>query len=212
MRIGVIGAGRIGATVGRLWVEVGHEVRFGSREPSRLGQVIETLGQRASAGTVAEAADFGEVVLCAAPYGAWPELASQIAGSLAGKVVLDAANPYPPRDGAFAREAIEAGEGAGVPVARLLHGARLVRAFSTVEAGALGRGAHREGDRIGIPLAGDDAQALEIAAALVGDAGFAPVIVGPLARAREFDPGTPVYNTGMSGRELAAALVGARQS
>ena len=66
--------------------------------------------------------------------------------------------------------------------------------------------AHRAGDRIGIPLASDDPQALELAADLVRDAVFAPVIVGPLERAREFDPGTPPYNSGMTGPELARAL------
>jgi predicted dinucleotide-binding enzyme len=70
--------------------------------------------------------------------------------------------------------------------------------------------AHRNGDRVGIPLAGDDMQATETAAQLVRDAGFDPVIVGPLARGKEFEPDTPVYNTGMSGRELRNILVGVR--
>jgi len=62
--------------------------------------------------------------------------------------------------------------------------------------------AHRDGDRVGIPLAGDDREAVETAASLVRDAGFDPVIVGALERGKEFEPGTPPYNTGMSGREL----------
>ena len=119
---------------------------------------------------------------------------------------MDSAKPYPERDGAFARRAIAAGEGSGLPVARLLPGARFVRAFTSVYYKVLETEAHRAGDRVGIPLAGDDEAALAVAAGLARDAGFDPVVVGPLARAREFDPGTPVYNTGMSGPQLAQAL------
>ena len=129
--------------------------------------------------------------------------------------VLNSANPYPGRDGEFARAVIAAGEGAGVPVARLLPDgllpdARLVRAFNSVYFKTLQTEALRSGDRVGIPLAGDDAAALDVAARLIRDAGFEPVVAGPLTAARSFDPGTPVYNTGMSGADLARALGVAR--
>jgi predicted dinucleotide-binding enzyme len=81
-------------------------------------------------------------------------------------------------------------------------GARWVKAFNTVYFKTLESDAHRDGDRVGIPLASDDAAALDVAAELVRDAGFDPVIVGPLARGKEFEPDTPMYNTGKSGREL----------
>jgi predicted dinucleotide-binding enzyme len=81
-------------------------------------------------------------------------------------------------------------------------GTRWVKAFNTVYFKTLEVEAHRDGDRIGIPIAGDDAKALETAAGLVRDAGFEPVIVGPLARGKEFEPDTPSYNTGMSGPSL----------
>jgi predicted dinucleotide-binding enzyme len=152
------------------------------------------------------------VVFCSVPFGAWPTLAPELAPLLSGKVVLDSANPYPDRDGVFAHETIAAGEGAGVPVARLLPGVRLVRAFNSVYFKTLQSEAHRAGDQVGIPLAGDDAPALELAARLVRDAGFEPVMVGPLVSARSFDAGTPVYNTGMSGAQLARALGVVRSS
>ena len=206
MNIGIIGAGNIAGTVGLLWAKAGHPVRFGTRHPDELGPLIAQAGLLASAGTPAEAARFGEVVFCSVPFGAWPTLAPELAPLLSGKVVLDSANPYPERDGAFAHETIAAGEGAGVPVARLLPGVRLVRAFNSVYFKALQSEAHRAGDQVGIPLAGDDPPALELAARLVRDAGFEPVMVGPLASARSFDAGTSVYNTGMSGAQLARAL------
>ena len=206
MRIGIIGAGNIGGTVGTLWAKAGHQVCFGVRRPDKLASLIEGIGAHAAAGTPKEAAMFGEVAFCAAPYGAWPDLAKQVGGDLAGKVVIDAANPYPERDGAFAEDAIRKGEGAGVPLAQLLPGVRLARAFNAVFWRTLETEAHRAGDRVGIPIASDDAGALAVTADLVRDAGFALVVVGPLAEARRFDPGAPVYNTGMSRTELARAL------
>lgn len=206
MNIGIIGAGNIAGAVGLLWAKAGHTVRFGSRHPEALGPLLAKVGVGASAGTAEEAARFGDVVFCSVPYGAWPDLAAAIATLVAGKVVIDSANPYPERDGAYASDAVAAGEGSGLPVARLLPGARLVRAFNSVYFRVLETEAHRAGDRVGIPLAGDNEDALALTAGLVRDAGFDPVLVGPLARAREFDPGTPVYNTGMSGPDLAQAL------
>jgi len=206
MNIGIIGAGNIAGAVALLWARAGHAVRFGTRHPETLGPLLAKVGGTASAGTAADAVRFGEALFCSFPYGAWPDLATAVAAFATGKVVIDSANPYPERDGAFASDAVAAGQGAGVPVARLLPGARLVRAFNSVYFKVLETEAHRAGDRVGIPLAGDDEDALALAAGLVRDAGFDPVLVGPLARAREFDPGTSVYNTGMSGPDLARAL------
>ncbi len=212
MNIGVVGAGMIGGTVGVLWAKAGPRIRFGTRHPESPGSLLAEAGPKASAGSPEEAARFGEIVFCSVPYGAWPTLAPALQPLVSGKVVLDSANPYPGRDGDFASAAIAAGEGSGVPVAQLLPGARLVRAFNSVYFKTLQTEAHRAGDRVGIPLASDDAAALDAAARLVRDAGFEPVVVGPLESARSFDPGTPVYNTGMSGAELARALGVARSA
>jgi predicted dinucleotide-binding enzyme len=206
MMIAIIGSGHIGGTVGRLWVSSGHDVCFGSRHPDELRTRLHAQNVPAHVGTVEEAAAFGDVVFTAVPYGSWPDLARTLGDALAGKVVMDAANPYPQRDGLAAQEAIDAGQGSGVPIAALLPGARLVRAFNSVFWRTLESEAHRKGERVGVPLAGDDDEALEVAARLVTDAGFDPVVVGPLVRARDFDPGTRVYNTGMTAVQLRAAL------
>jgi predicted dinucleotide-binding enzyme len=206
MRIGVIGAGRIGATIGALWLRAGHHVRFGARAPETLHERVGALGHHASAGTIDDAARFGEVVFTAAPYGAWPDLATILALEVAGKVVMDAANPYPARDGDFARHAVEAARGSGVPVAALLPGARLVRAFNSIFWEVLRDQANRAGERLAIPVAGDDHAALRTASALVRDAGFEPVVVGPLVQAAAFDVGEPAYNNPMTAAALERLL------
>jgi 8-hydroxy-5-deazaflavin:NADPH oxidoreductase len=204
LRIGIIGTGHIGGTLARLWVASGHEVLMSSRHPDELRGLAQQLGPRAHVGTPREAAVFGDVVLISVPYAAEPQIGRDLKAELAGKIVLDTGNPYPQRDGPMALEARR--EGTGVASARFLPGVRLVRAFNAINAGDLAREAHRKGGLYAIPLAGDDAQALEVAQQLVRDAGFEPVVVGPLSRAREFDVGTPVYTELMTAPELRAAL------
>jgi hypothetical protein len=202
MRIGIIGAGMIGATLAKLWADAGHTVLIASRHPEELEPLVTKLGRNASAGAPVDAAAFGEVILLTVPLGAVPQLASDLAPSLVGKVVLDTGNAYEKRDGAVAREASQHPKGSAGWAAEMFPGARWVKALNTVYFKVLEREAHRDGDRVGIPLAGDDQEAVEIAAALVRDAGFEPVGIGPLARGREFEPNTPPYNTGMSAKDL----------
>ncbi len=202
MRIGIIGAGMIGSTLARLWADAGHEIRLASRHPDSLAPLVAGLGPQASAGTPADAAAFGEVVMLTVPLKAIPELARELAPRLSAKIVLDTGNAYERRDGAAAREASAHSHGSAAWAAAYFPGARWVKAFNTVYFKTLETEAHRRGDPVGIPLAGDDPEALDVAARLVRDAGFDPVIVGPLARGKEFEPGTPPYNTGVSGRDL----------
>jgi predicted dinucleotide-binding enzyme len=206
MRIGIVGAGMIGSTVAKLWVAAGHDVRLASRHPEELKGLVQTLGQHASAGTPLEAAKFGEVVMLTVPLAALPELARDLSSALAGKIVLDTGNAYERRDGEAARAAVKHPQGSAGWAAAMFPGARWVKAFNTVYFKVLDKEAHRAKDPVGIPLASDDREALEVAARLVRDAGFDPVVVGPLARGKEFEPDTPVYNTGMSGRELRKIL------
>ena len=206
MRIGIVGSGRIGSTLGTLWVKAGHEVMFSSRHPEALEGLVSRLGPAASRGTPEEAARFGEVLLVSVPFHALPETGQAIAPHIAGKVVLETANPYPNRDGAIAEQVIAGGKGTGAFAREHLPGARVVRAFNSIWDQTLAKEAHRAGERVGIPLASDDAEAMRVAAQLVRDAGFDPVEVGGLGTAKRFDVGTPVYNTGMSGPAVRAAL------
>lgn len=204
LRIGIIGAGHIGGNLARLWVRAGHEVLLSSRHPEELRGLAASLGPKARVGTPREAATFGAVVLISVPYGALPQLGRDLSHELAGKIVLDTGNPYPGRDGEMAIEARR--EGTGVASVRFLPGVRLVRAFNAINYTDLANEAHRSGEPVAIPLAGDDKEALAVAQRLVRDAGLEPVVVGSLARAREFDVGTPVYTRVLTAAELRRAL------
>jgi 8-hydroxy-5-deazaflavin:NADPH oxidoreductase len=204
IKIGIIGTGHIGGTLARLWVKAGHEVLISSRHPDALQGLATSLGPLAHVGTPREAALFGDAVLISVPYEALPQVGHDLAKELAGKIVLDTGNPYPARDGDMALEARK--KGAGVASAEFLPGVRLVRAFNAITYIELANQAHRAGELAAIPLAGDDRQALEVAEGLVRDAGFEPVVVGPLASARKFDVGTPVYVKVLTAGQLREQL------
>ncbi|WP_217705377.1 NADPH-dependent F420 reductase [Peristeroidobacter soli] len=200
MRIGVIGAGSLGGTVGRLWVKAGHQVLFASRHPEELSAMARELGPRASAGTSAQAADFGDVILFAVPYRALTELGGQLQGALRGKVVLDSCNPSAAEYEAFVRETSVTS--VGELSSRLLPNTRLVRAFSAVDATAVAASFSRASDKLGVPLAGDDAAAVQIGEQLVRDAGCEPVTVGNLKAATNFQRGSPAFRANTTVSEL----------
>jgi predicted dinucleotide-binding enzyme len=204
MKIGVIGSGRVGGTIGGLWVKAGYEVMFSAREIGEVKELVAGLGPRARAGTPREAAAFGEVMLISVPYSALPQIGRDYAAELKGKPVLDTCNPIQARDGDMAVAA--RAKGTGVASVEFLPGVRLVRAFNCVGYNSMRSEAHRAGERLAIPLAADDDAALKIAIRLVQDAGFEPVVVGPLARAKEFDVGTPVFGRALTARELRKVL------
>lgn len=204
MRIGVIGAGSLGGTVGRVLVLAGYEVKFSSRHPEELASMTQNLGSRASTGTPREAAKFGSVLLFAVPYEALPQLGRDLKDDIRGKVVLDACNASSRTDSALARE-IQA-NGAGPTSAKLLPDARLVRAFSAVDATQVEASFKHEREKLGVPLAGDDAEAVRVAAQLVRDAGCEPVIVGNLAACKSFDRDGPGWRANTTAPNLRRLL------
>ena len=204
LRIGIIGSGNIGGAVGLRWAEAGHEILFSSRNPDQLGDLIEQGGAKTRAGFPQEAAEFGDVVLIAVPYAATPQVGRDYSPLMQGKIVIDCGNPVERRDGPMAADAIA--KGTGVASAEFFPGVRLVRAFNALSYREVEQEAHRDGELIGIPLAGDDAEAVAVTTQLIVDAGFDPVFVGGLERAREFDRGTDVYVKGMTAREMRAVL------
>src|SRR5689334_8824188 len=176
MKIGFIGSGNIGGAIGELLAKAGHEVFFSSRNPENLKPLVARVGPKARAGTSKEAIAFGDVVFLGVPFSSMPQIGQDYAAALKGKIVLDAGNPNVRRDGAIAEAAVA--KGAGLATAELLPGARIVRAFNQLNNKVFLSEAHRAGERLAVPIAGDDKEALSVASRLVTDAGFEPVVVG----------------------------------
>lgn len=201
LRIGIIGAGWLGGTVGKLLVQAGHEVMFSSRHPEELKPLAEELGARASVGTPKEAAAFGNVLLFAVPYDAIPQLGIDLKEEMKGKIVLDACNGG---SGQLGEEV--AAHGAGPTTAKYLPGTRLVRGFSSEDATAIEASAKRTTTKLAVPLASDDKAALEVAAQLVREVGCEPIIVGDLATGVKFQRSTPAFRANTTVPELRRRL------
>jgi 8-hydroxy-5-deazaflavin:NADPH oxidoreductase len=205
LRIGVIGSGHIGGTIGGLWVKAGHPVLFSSRHPDELKDLVTSLGELAQAGSVERAIAFGDVLFIAVPYGALPQIGEDYGAALKGKIMLDACNAVATRDGGALADEVGR-EGVGVVSQKYLTGARLVRAFNTLSYKIFATEANRPDPKVAVPVAGDDSEAVQTAAGLVRDAGFDPVVVGKLADASRFQRGGPGYGQAVSAAELKQKL------
>jgi predicted dinucleotide-binding enzyme len=207
MKIGIIGSGNIGATAAQLFIEAGHEVALSnSRGPETLQTLVEELGGRARALTVEEAARFGDVLLVAIPLGKYMELPAE---AFYGKVVIDAGNYYPERDGQI--NELDSGEMTSSELMSAhLKGARLVKGFNTIYFKHLAS----QGDvslpleeRRAIFIAGDDSGAKEVVAKLIEEIGYAAVDTGFLGEGgRRQQPGSAIYNQELSARQAALVL------
>jgi 8-hydroxy-5-deazaflavin:NADPH oxidoreductase len=205
LRIGVIGSGKIGGTIGGLWVKAGHPVLFSSRHPEELKELVAGLGELAKAGTVEQAIAFGDVLFIAVPYVALPQIGQDYGAALKGKIMLDACNAVAARDGAPIADEVEK-EGIGVVSQKYLPGALLVRAFNTLNYKIFASEANRPDPKLAVPIAGDDPEAVKTAAGLIRDAGFDPVVVGKLAEASRFQRGGPGYGQQVTAAELRQKL------
>jgi 8-hydroxy-5-deazaflavin:NADPH oxidoreductase len=193
LKIGMVGAGRQGGALGTLFVKAGHPVLFSSRHPETLKGLAGGLGPLAQAGTVEQAVAFGDVVVIVVPYAAVEQIGHAHARVLATKVlVMDVSNPIARRDGDALVKWVGEQGGAGLATAKLLPGARIVRAFNAIGAGRLAALAHRSGEPVGVPIAGDDPEAIGVAQGLIRGIGFEPVLVGGLAMGKYLVPGTPL--------------------
>jgi predicted dinucleotide-binding enzyme len=205
VKIGIIGSGNVGSALGDVWARAGHEVMFSSRHLDHDKMHAAAIGANAKAGTPQEAASFGQVLLFAVPYSAFPELIKNLGDSIKGKVVINASNPFPQRDGEIATQA--RARGAGLFDAQMLPDAHVVRAFNAVGSARMAS-AHEDPGKIGMPIAGDDKTAIEVTSRLVREAGFEPVVVGGLEMGKYLMPGTPLSgeHTPEEVRSIAATL------
>jgi 8-hydroxy-5-deazaflavin:NADPH oxidoreductase len=200
MRVGVIGAGRIGGNAARMLAAAGHEVLLSfSRDPSRLEALAVSIGERARSGTVAEAGGFGDVVMLSVPWGMIPAVIDQ-AGPLTGRTVIDTTNQYGPGGLQPIPEALTAAQFNQ----RRLPGALVVKAFNTLtsdfQASQAGRPAS---ERVVLFMCGDDPGAKRIVAGLIDDIGFAAADLGGLAEAGPME--APRRPGGLYGEEYRPA-------
>lgn len=211
MKIGIIGAGMIGATAARLFARAGHDVAVSnSRGPASLAALVTEIGPKARALTVNDAAKWADVVLLAVPWRSPDALPD--ATLVKGKIVIDAMNPYTLDGGITDLGATSSSE----ETARRLPGARIVKAFNTIwfkHLAERGRVDLPDDDRHAIFVAGDDADAKRIVSGLIADIGFGAVDTGSLAAGgKRQEPNTALYNKVMTvkeGREAAAQREGA---
>lgn len=205
LRIATIGAGNIGGGLGKLWVKAGHSVFFSSLNPDELKPMVAELGPLARAGTTAQAIPNGDVILLAVPYRAIPGLGKEFAEALKGKIIIDTCNATPARDGEELA-AMSKQKPIGVLTASYFPGARMVRGFNSIGAKILQENAGRSGDKLPIPIASDDKAAADVVARLTRDAGFEPVMAGPLVKSGEFSMGNPGYGVHANAAALKKIL------
>jgi hypothetical protein len=209
LKIATIGAGREGGALGTQFAKSGFQVMFSSRNPDQLKDLVASAGPNAKAGTVADAVAFGDVILIVVPYTAMEQIGKDYDKQLAAKqLVMDVSNPIARRDGEdFVKKVNEQG-GAGLFTAKLLPGVPLVRGFNAIGSGTLAKNAHRSGEPLGVPIAGDDPKAIAVATQLIKDIGYEAVLIGGLAKGKYLVPGTPLggEHTPEEIRKISATL------
>lgn len=199
MKIGLIGAGRIGENAARQFLKVGHSVALSnSRGPDTLTALVTKLGDGARAVTVEEAAQFGDIAMEAIPF---KHVESLPADALSGQILISASNYYPDRDGDMPLGELTHTE----YVAKHVPAATVVKAFNTIYFEHLRNRADRDADlenRRVIPIAGDEPEAKETVASLIEQIGFAPLDLGPLREGgRHMEPAQPIYNESITRSE-----------
>jgi 8-hydroxy-5-deazaflavin:NADPH oxidoreductase len=209
MKIGMIGAGNIGGTAAKLFVEAGHEVAISnSRGPETLGELVSQLGPNARALTIKDAVQFGDVVFISIPFGKYKHLPNR---GFDGKVVIDSNNYYPDRDGHFAD--LDQGKTTSSELlAQHLDKARVVKAFNTIWFEHLKTQGNKKlpvEERRVIFLCGDDPAAKKTVAELIEEIGFAAVDTGSLQKGgKKQQPNSPIYNKNLTAKEAIALLRG----
>ncbi|HEV2500865.1 MAG TPA: NADPH-dependent F420 reductase [Terriglobia bacterium] len=185
MKIAIMGAGNVGGALGKLWAAKGHQVMFGVPDPqgAKTQGLIKSIGKQAQAGSVKDAASFGEVIVLATPWPATQD-AVRSAGDLAGKVVIDCTNPLAAD---LSGLLVGTTNSAGEEVARWAKGAKVVKAFNTIGADNFGNPKFGS-EAASMFICGDDAAAKSLVGGLAAELEFDVMDVGPLTTARLLEP------------------------
>ena len=200
-KVGIVGAGRMGSAVGSALAKAGYAVMFSSRKPEELKDLVAGLGANAQAGTVEQAAAFGDIVVLVVPYNAMTGIAAQVGPVLARKpLLLDISNPVPQRDGDEAAKALE--EGPAEYLTRLMPGVKIVRGFNSIGFSTVATPTLASGAKRGVAMVGEDATALDLAQKLARDIGFEPVVIGPLKLGKYLYRPSTYFNGNQSADEI----------
>jgi len=204
MKIGIIGAGNIGATLARKLAACGHDVKLAnSKGPKSLQNLAHEIGVRAA--TKEDAVSDVDAVILSIPFAKYPDLRQTIGNAAEQTVVIDTSNYYPGRDGAI--KEVDDGKPESIWVSEQI-GRPVIKAWNAVLAATLADNGQPAGSstRIALPVAGDDPKAVTIAKNLVEDTGFAALAAGRLEDSWRQQPGTPAYCTELTLPELKLAL------
>jgi hypothetical protein len=213
LKLATIGSGNEGGALGTIFARLGHPVMFSSRHPEELKDLVAAAGPNARAGSVADAIAFGDVIFLVVPYSAVEEIGKDYGNALAAKpLVVDVSNPSAARDGDALAKWVDEQGGAGLATAKLLPGAHIVRAFNAFGHNGL-HGAEvlvkpTLTQTVGVPIAGDDPQAIALATRLIRETRFEPVLIGGLAKGKYLVPGSVISgeHTPDELRQIAANL------
>jgi len=203
MKIGVIGSGNIGGNIGKHWAKAGHEVLFSSRHPEQLNDIVREAGGNSKAVSIEKAFEANaDVYLLAVPFNAIDRLSELYAGEYGGKVIIDATNPYPERDGAMAQEVRDSNRNASEYTAMKFNTAKTSKAFNTIKADHLKNRAFNNTDKLAIPYAAQDHESKEITRKLIEDIGFDAVYLGDLTKTKIMDPDQKIYGQSVDRQKL----------
>lgn len=207
MLIGIIGSGKIGGTLGRHWAQAGHEILFSSRHPEELNDLVRESGSNAKAVSVAEAFEANaDAYLLATPFKAIDETAEIYAGEYGNKVIIDATNPYPERDGEIAQNVRDDNRNASEYTALKFNTAVTAKAFNTIRHSDLKSRAFDEMNPMAVPYAAQDSKSREITQQLIKDIGFIPIYVGDLGATSAMEVDEKLYGVSTDQQEMRTML------
>lgn len=207
MIIGIIGSGNIGGNLGKHWAKAGHQVLFSSRHPEKLNSLVKEAGENTKALSIAETFEANaDVYVLAMPFKAIDKIAELYAGEYSNKVIIDATNPYPERDGEMAQEVRDANYNASEYTAMKFSTAKTAKAFNTIYAEHLRDRAFRKTDKLSIPYAAQDQESKALTQQLIEDIGFDALYIGNLTDTKIMDPNETIYGKSLKQKELKALV------